>query len=277
MANRVLRDWTDSEKVSQLSAEGERFFTRLIMKVDDFGCYTANIKMLKSTLFPLTCDELKDSQISEWLLECRGLMVIYEVGGKRFLQISDFKQRLRQAKSKYPLPTDGQLSVNGRPETKRNETEEETETETETADSFDLKNESPELVQKAADLTEAICEYFEVRPILTSNLYTKICDFVSCVSHRNELNLAAMSLNKYMAYKARSQETKHNVLSWIGKKEHFYQDGHWHTTDWEKKLNNLQKNEHQGAKGTNRTTVTQQVSGTDYTGSGREQTSRVDF
>jgi hypothetical protein len=141
----------------------------------------------------------------------------------------------------------------------------------------DLKNQSPELVQKAADLTEAICEYFEVRPIVTSNIYTTICDFVSNVSYRNELNLAAMSLNKYMSYKARSQETKHNVLTWIGSKANHFRDGHWHTTDWEKKLNNLQKNEQQGAKGTNRATITQQVSGTDYTGSGREQTSRVDF
>ena len=37
MPNRILRDWTDSERVNALTVQGERFFVRLIMKVDDYG------------------------------------------------------------------------------------------------------------------------------------------------------------------------------------------------------------------------------------------------
>ena len=35
----MLRDWTQSEKIDELTIESERFFTRLIMKVDDYGCF----------------------------------------------------------------------------------------------------------------------------------------------------------------------------------------------------------------------------------------------
>jgi len=39
MPNRILRDWTDSDRVNSLSAEAERLFIRLIMKADDYGRY----------------------------------------------------------------------------------------------------------------------------------------------------------------------------------------------------------------------------------------------
>src|SRR5690606_31911603 len=114
MANRMLRDWTDSEKVNQLSAHAERFFTRLIMKADDFGCYTANPKLVKSTLFPWLIDEVREADISRWMAECQkaGLILLYEVEGKPYLQIKDFGQRLRAKKSKYPLPAQcGQMTA----------------------------------------------------------------------------------------------------------------------------------------------------------------------
>jgi hypothetical protein len=119
--------------------------------------------------------------------------------------------------------------------------------------------------REAIELVDAICDYFEVRKILTSKIYNSIDDFVSTISHRNELKIAEISLQKYMSYKARSQETKHNVLTWIGTKESHYNDGQWTLIDWESKLKN---HEQQIFKGTPRTTGTQQVGGTQYGANG---------
>lgn len=104
----MLRDWTLSDKVDVLSVHAERFFTRLIMKVDDYGCFNADTRILKAALFPLKLDSVREADLLRWMAECQksDLIVIYEVSKKRYLQINDFKQRLDRAKSKYPLPTD---------------------------------------------------------------------------------------------------------------------------------------------------------------------------
>ena len=65
MPNRVLRDWTASEKMDKLSQGAEVFFTRLIMKADDYGLYYGNPKLLNSALFPLR--EYDNSQVLKWL------------------------------------------------------------------------------------------------------------------------------------------------------------------------------------------------------------------
>lgn len=107
MPNRLLRDWTDSEKVHKLTAEAERFFLRLIMKADDYGRYFANIKLLKASLFPLY-EKLKDEKVEAWLNECQGndLIHVYEVGTKRYLEIKSFDQKLKVRRSKYPPSND---------------------------------------------------------------------------------------------------------------------------------------------------------------------------
>jgi predicted transcriptional regulator len=106
MPNRMLRDWTDSEKVNEITPHAERFFTRLIMKVDDYGCFYANTSLLKANLFPLLLDAVREADISRWMAECQkaGLIVLYQAKGKKYLQINDFKQRLDKARAKYPLP-----------------------------------------------------------------------------------------------------------------------------------------------------------------------------
>jgi hypothetical protein len=118
MPNRILRDWTDSEKIDNLDVNAERFFVRLIMKVDDFGRYTANCKLLKSALFPLKTD-IRETDIARWLAACQmsDLIALYSVASKEYVQILNFNQRLRQTIEKYPPPSsgqlfDGQLSVN---------------------------------------------------------------------------------------------------------------------------------------------------------------------
>ena len=106
MPIRMLRDWTDSEAVDKLTADAERLFVRLIMKADDYGCFHANPRLVKSLLFPLK-DGLRDADVSRWIAECEkaGLIRLYEdVAGKPYLEIRNFGQRLKSSKRKYPAP-----------------------------------------------------------------------------------------------------------------------------------------------------------------------------
>jgi hypothetical protein len=141
MPNRLLRSWVSSEKVNKLSANGERFFTRLIMVVDDYGCFYADSRLLKANLFPLLLDTIREADILRWMAECHeaGLIVLYEGNKKQFLQIIDFGQRLRQKTLKFPLPLTDDSNMpqpagicpphdsNMRPEEKRREVEVEVE------------------------------------------------------------------------------------------------------------------------------------------------------
>lgn len=107
MPNRMLRDWTGSEKINSISVHAERFFTRLIMKADDYGCFHADPRILKGNLFTLLLDSIREADILRWMAECQkaGLIVVYENSGKSYLQILDFNQRLRQKTLKFPLPS----------------------------------------------------------------------------------------------------------------------------------------------------------------------------
>lgn len=132
MANRVLRDWTTSEAIDALSSGAEVFFTRMIMKADDYGSYHANPKLIKAALFPLKDTKLKE--IETWLKECIKAKIIfrYEADGREYIRIDNFGQRLRNMRNTFPQPVSDSAATRGnsRPETetKRNETESETET-----------------------------------------------------------------------------------------------------------------------------------------------------
>ena len=104
MPNRMLRDWTNSDKIDQISFQAEVFFTRLIMKADDYGSFWADAKRLKANLYPLKSDSVRDADILRWMAECQKaeLIVVYESEEKKYLQICDFGQRLRSKKSKFP-------------------------------------------------------------------------------------------------------------------------------------------------------------------------------
>lgn len=171
MPNRVIRDWTTSERMDTLSLGAEVFFTRLIMKADDYGSFHANPKLLRAALFPLK--NYSDKQIAGWFNECwtAGLIDKYEAENREYLRIKDFGQRLRQMRNTFPQPADdsltsgGQHAVNGRPETKRNEEEEETETkrgEISLSDYIDLLNKQEEwveemqMIHKGKDIPQAI-------------------------------------------------------------------------------------------------------------------------
>lgn len=108
MPTRSIRDYTDSDRVNQLSWQAEVFFVRLMLKADDFGRFHANPKLLKSALFPHRVDEIKDQQVVDWTNQClkADLIVCYTFDNKNYLYIKNYNQRLRLMKSKFPEPSD---------------------------------------------------------------------------------------------------------------------------------------------------------------------------
>ena len=106
-SRRMIRDWTDSETIDQLSQGAEVFFTRLIMKADDYGNYTGNLMLLRAALFPLKGYD--PELIEKWIGECSELELIqtYEVDKKPLIHIKNFDQKLRRYHAVYPPPPVG--------------------------------------------------------------------------------------------------------------------------------------------------------------------------
>ena len=107
MGSRMLHESIcASESIDQLTDFQENFFYRLIVNADDYGRMDARPKILKSKLYPLK--ETRLTQIEETLraLGSAELVILYEVDGKPFLQITtwDRYQRIRAKFSKYPAP-----------------------------------------------------------------------------------------------------------------------------------------------------------------------------
>lgn len=90
-----------------VTSDGERLFVRLIMKADDFGRYHADPRLIRAGCFPLLTT-LRDTDIAHWTAQCEkaGLIFVYQVGGRSYLAIVNFKQRGRADKSKFPPPED---------------------------------------------------------------------------------------------------------------------------------------------------------------------------
>lgn len=119
MPNRIIKESiATSESLSEVSAEAERLFWRLVVKADDFGLYHGNPKILASMCFPLKPP--KEKTLSNWLNELvrAGMVGMYMDDGKRYLKLLSWEkhQQQRAKKSKFPLPQEFDgicLQVNG--------------------------------------------------------------------------------------------------------------------------------------------------------------------
>ncbi len=106
MPDRIIREYLlFSSRVDTLSFEAEVFYRRLMSKADDYGRYDGRLAMLRSQLFALRIDQVKEPDVARWLKECvdAGVILYYEVDGEPYVEIQDFNQRLR-TESKYPHP-----------------------------------------------------------------------------------------------------------------------------------------------------------------------------
>lgn len=113
MPNRIIKESVcGSETVDALSWFEEVFFYRLIVNCDDYGRMDARPAILRSRLFPLK--SVTDKQVVSALQSLRsvGIVDLYEVDGRPFLQIRTWErhQSIRAKKSRFPSPADGMKS-----------------------------------------------------------------------------------------------------------------------------------------------------------------------
>lgn len=104
MPNRILRDWTTSDRINQTSHEEEAFFTRLLMAVDDYGRFTADPRLLLARLFPLRIGKTDAKRVHSIrdALAAHMLITLYVVDGREFLQVTNWQNVPRAKGSRFP-------------------------------------------------------------------------------------------------------------------------------------------------------------------------------
>jgi len=157
----LLRDWTDSFTVDALDALTERFFTRLLMKVDDYGRFHSDARLLNSSLFPLKKD-VRDTDISRWLAVCKqaGLLRCYvDAKGRAILEVNNFGQKKKFMKAVFD-PPEGQAHLPLAPKTEAKRSRREGESEITPA--ANLPTESEVLTAAAMDgiASESAVKFF---------------------------------------------------------------------------------------------------------------------
>lgn len=106
MPTRLLREAIlDSERVCSLSFPAEVFYRRLMSVVDDFGRFDGRLSVLRSRLYPLQIEKVREADIERWIAECvkAGLIVLYSVSAKPYILFRNLGEP-RAKESKYPAP-----------------------------------------------------------------------------------------------------------------------------------------------------------------------------
>lgn len=101
-----------SPKWESCSWHAQSFYVRILTLVDDFGRYDAEPILLKSHAFPIR-EDVKTGKVEELCgeLQGSGLVEFYIVAGKRFLQVTNWTERARSEKSRFPDPIGPDLSA----------------------------------------------------------------------------------------------------------------------------------------------------------------------
>lgn len=118
MPQRFLRPGiTNSDAWNSVSFGAQSFYIRILTLVDDYGRYDGRIQILHSHCFALRSDiKPQHSAAFRSELQSSGLILVYELDGKEFIQITKWQERAR-GPSKYPVP---QESAGIRSELQRN-------------------------------------------------------------------------------------------------------------------------------------------------------------
>jgi hypothetical protein len=121
----------DSETIDNLSPLAETLFYRLLVTVDDFGRFDARPAMIKAQCFPIK-ESVSINKCKDLLEELSkaGLILLYQVQDKPYIQMCKWDNIPRAKESKYPTSADSCIQVHT--DVPLTETETETKTKTET-------------------------------------------------------------------------------------------------------------------------------------------------
>lgn len=106
MPSRLIREGIlTSDRVNELDAAAEVFYRRLMSKVDDHGLFDARPSVLRSSLYPLRVDRVREADITRWIAACEkaGVIALYVHDGKPYGQMVDTRWSVR-SEPKHPMP-----------------------------------------------------------------------------------------------------------------------------------------------------------------------------
>ena len=109
MPDRIVRAGIlTSDPVNTLSWPAEVLYRRLHSIVDDYGRYDGRSSLLRAHLYPLKIDKVSEADVGKWLTECvtAGLVSLYRVAGRPYVEVTKFGARVRAETSKWPSPDD---------------------------------------------------------------------------------------------------------------------------------------------------------------------------
>jgi hypothetical protein len=137
MGDRILRHGIrTSEKAAANVRDGgwlaQVFYDWLITAVDDYGRYDARPAILRAEVFPLLLDLVREADVSRCLKSCEtaGLIRLYTHDGKPYLELLNFKQRMRAANSRFPDPPAIVTHTHDNGMSKHTDTDTDTDTDT---------------------------------------------------------------------------------------------------------------------------------------------------
>src|SRR6185503_6733503 len=109
MPDRFLRESLLTSRWAHVSMGAQTLYLRLLLKVCDYGLYEADPKLLAGVCYPIghrAWPRRIDAMLKE--LAEADLILLYEVSGKRYLQMKRWRERARTIKARFPFP-DGQF------------------------------------------------------------------------------------------------------------------------------------------------------------------------
>lgn len=109
MPNRIIKESIrTSDSINQLKPIEEILFYRLIVSCDDYGRFDGRSAIIKGACFPLKDITVKDIEKALLNLSTVGMIILYKVDGKPYLQLTNWEQHqtIRAKKSKYPEPSE---------------------------------------------------------------------------------------------------------------------------------------------------------------------------
>lgn len=113
MPTRYLKsEICDSETLDSLTPLAEVLFYRLLVTADDFGRLDARQAYVKSKCFPVR-DSITAKDTEKLLLELheKEVIILYEIDGRRYLQLCKWTNKPRSDVSKYPAMINGCIQV----------------------------------------------------------------------------------------------------------------------------------------------------------------------
>ncbi len=107
MPNRILREGIlTSPRIAKLDWAEEVFYRRLHSVVDDFGRYYGDPGLLRAACYPRQLRKVSEANIVAWVAAAvkAKLVMVYEIGGEKYVLLLDFRQQVRAKESKFPQP-----------------------------------------------------------------------------------------------------------------------------------------------------------------------------